>query len=134
MSAKNALAGLRPSVPGANPVRVAAHLAKNHDVAKAAIMSAIEEAKKRKQEMWDSLRGLELSDAGLKSLSDESPIFKMYRGVAALDRTISELGHTYLVSRNAHLAWTLADKASREWEERNPLPAVVEAVHEVRTV
>jgi len=120
LSAKNALVGLRPSVPGTNPAWVAALLAKDHDLAKAAVLYAIEGMKKAKQEMWDAIRSIELSEAELKNLSDEAAIFKMYRSAANLDRMIRELAQAYLVSRIAHLASTLADKVR---DESNALPA-----------
>jgi hypothetical protein len=73
-------------------------------------MSAIEEAKKAKQEMWDNIRGIELSDADLKALSDESPIFKKYRSVTTLDTAIKELSHPEIASKTASLVWKLANR------------------------
>src|SRR4029453_16086807 len=87
-AAETALARLRPPSPGADPVRVVAHFARHHSIAKAAVTSAIEDAKKAKLELWDNIRGIELSDADLKALSDESAIFKKYRSVTTLDRVI----------------------------------------------
>jgi len=127
VSARNALAGLRPSAPGTNPVRIVAVLAKSNDLAKAATLYAIEETKKAKQETWDCIRRIELSDAELKTLTDEAPIFKLYRSAANLDGAIKELSNDYVAPRVAHLAWSLADQVRREREERNPPPAVAEA-------
>jgi hypothetical protein len=109
-AAEKALARLSPPSPGADPVRVVAHFARQHDVAKAAVMSAIEEAKKSKQVTWDNIRGIELSDADLKALSDESPIFKKYRTVTTLDRAIKELSDPDVVSKAADLVWRLANR------------------------
>ena len=67
-----------------------------------------------KQNTWDSIRNIELDVAEMKSLSDEAPIFKLFRRASQLDRVIWELGHDYLVSKVAHLAWTLASKADHE--------------------
>src|SRR3954470_3796935 len=115
-AARNALGGLQPSVPGTNPVRIVAVLAKSNELARAAISYAIEETKKAKHEMWDSIRRIELSDAELQNLTDDAPIFRLYRSAANLDRAIKELGQDFVVRRVAHLAWSLADKVSREWE------------------
>lgn len=112
-AAKKALSGLRPPAPGMDPVRVVALFAKQHDVAQAATLAAIEEAEKSKQEMWERIRGIELSDAELKSLSDEAPIFKMYRGVTTLDRAIKELGRPDIVSKIANLVWKLANRVNK---------------------
>jgi hypothetical protein len=109
-AAEKALALLSPPAPDVDPVRLVAHFARQHDIAKAAVMSAIEEAKTAKEETWNSIRGIELSDADLKSLSDGSPIFKLYRHVTALDRTITELSHPDLVSKAANLVWKLANR------------------------
>ena len=87
-------------------------------------MSAIEEAKKSKQETWDNIRGIELSDADLKDLSDESPIFKKYRTVTTLDRAIKELSDPDLVSKAADLVWRLA----------NRVIAVVVSIASIRSV
>lgn len=63
--------------------------------------------------MWERIRGIELSDAELKSLSDEAPIFKMYRGVTTLDRAIKELGRPDIVSKIANLVWKLANRVNK---------------------
>ena len=49
------------------------------------------------------------------------------RAAGYVDKILKELGQGFLAARIAHLAGVLADKVSKEWEERNPLPAVVEA-------
>jgi hypothetical protein len=102
------------TVPGTNPVKVAAILANNRDVASASIKLAIEEAKQAKRETWDRIRSIELDASEVKNLSDEAPIFQLYRRASQLDRVIRELGHDYLAPRVAHLASTLAGKIDRE--------------------
>jgi hypothetical protein len=114
VQARKALADLQPSVPRTNPVKVAAILAKNQDVASASIKLAIEEAKTAKREAWDSIRSIEPDAAEMKNLSEDAPIFKLFRRASQLDRVIQELGHDYLVPRVAHLASTLASKIDRE--------------------
>src|SRR4051794_36459012 len=68
-AAANALAPLRPSVPGTDPARVAALFARDQGIAGAAVKYAIQQIKHAKQDMWDKIRTIELSDAELKSLS-----------------------------------------------------------------
>lgn len=115
VQARKALADLQSSVPGTNPVKVAAILAKNQDAASASVKLAIEEAKQAKRKTWDRIRSIELDASEVKNLSDEAPIFQLYRIASQLDRVIRELGHDYLSPRVAHLASALADKIDREF-------------------
>lgn len=115
-SARSALVGLQPSEPGTNPVRIVALAAKNNDLAKSAILYAVEGVKKAKQEMLDKIKATELSDTELKSLSDVSPIFKMFESVTRLDKLRRELGQAHLVARVAHLASELAERIRLEPE------------------
>jgi hypothetical protein len=109
-SAEKALAHLRPCAPGADPVRVAAEFARLHDVARAAVRLAIEGMKKAKNELWEHIRAIELSDAELKTITDEAPIFRKYRAVTTLERAIKELGRPRMVSKVANLAFKLANR------------------------
>jgi hypothetical protein len=117
-AARKALSGLSYPEPGIDPVLVVGCFAKQHDVTKAAILSAIEQAEKAKREMWERIREIELSEAELKALSDEAPIFRIYRGVVTLDRAIKELSHPDLVSKIATIVWKLAERV-RQVENRS---------------
>lgn len=115
--ARSALANLQPSVPGTNPIKVAAILAKNQNVASASVKLAVEEAGAVKRAMWDNIRATELdATAAAKDLTEDAPIFKMFMRAKRLDQTISELRHDYIAPRIAHLASALASKVARELE------------------
>ncbi|QQO21813.1 hypothetical protein JJB98_18650 [Bradyrhizobium diazoefficiens] len=111
--AKKALTGLLPPAPGADPARIVALFAKDTDIAKAAIKAAIERLTESRQEEWDSIHRIELSDHDLKALSDDSPIFKRYRSVTILDRAITELSHPGTVSKTADAVWALANRVGQ---------------------
>lgn len=114
--ARSALANLQPSVPGTNPIKVAAILAKNQNVASASVKLAIEEAGAVKRAMWDNIRATELDATAVKNLTEDAPIFKMFARAKRLDQTVSELRHDYIAPRIAHLASALASKVAREVE------------------
>ncbi|MCK1491299.1 hypothetical protein IVB14_12950 [Bradyrhizobium sp. 180] len=121
--AKNALAGLLPHPSGLDPIGIVAHFANHPDVAKAAIMAAVERLTNSRQEEWDSIRDIELSDRDLKALSDHSPIFKRYRSVTMLDKAITELNHPNTAAKAAGMVWTLAHRV----RQLNRATATVEA-------
>jgi hypothetical protein len=109
-AAKKALTGLRVATPGVDPLLVVTHFARQEEVAQAAVKSAIEVTTKAKDELWDNIRSIELSDAERKTLSEEAPIFDMYRKATRLDRAVKELGHPDFASKAVRLVWKLAHR------------------------
>jgi hypothetical protein len=114
VQARKAPAGLQPSAPGTNPAKIAVILAENPDVARASLEFAVEQATAAKRETWESIRNVKVDEAEIKHLSENSPIFKMFRRASQLDRVIRELGDEHLVPRVGHLASVLGSKIGRE--------------------
>lgn len=73
--AKLALAYLRPSAPGTNPIKVAAALASKPEFAAAAIRLAIAETKLAKGRLWEKVRAATVDE--VHNLTEASPLFKM---------------------------------------------------------
>ncbi|WP_314948881.1 hypothetical protein [Bradyrhizobium cosmicum] len=111
---KKVLARLLPPVPGADPVKIVALIARDPDVTKAAITVAIERLTKSRQEGWDNIRAIEPTDDELKSLSYDSPIFKRYRNVTVLERAIAELSHPGIYAKAADAVWELVSRVDHD--------------------
>jgi len=119
-AAKEVLAKLKPSESVANPCRVAAHLAKNADIAEQSVRAVIASCEKFKRRLWVAIRNVDLDQDDIDTLNDDALIFKLYRDVLKMDRIIRELGREDTVKRIAHITSKLADLASKELASSAP--------------